>query len=101
MGTRHAATEDPLDAPVFSILRMIHRALARGGTPPLSKRAPEDEARIAAYRALQLLLQILEAFRKACIRGRPVRLVVNETGMSPRRVLMTIAVVQAGEVDHE
>lgn len=100
MATRHAATQDPLDAPLFSTLRRIHRALSRGGMRPLSRRTPEDEVRIAAFRALQQLLRILDAFRKACVRGRPVHLVVNETGMSPRRVLMTIAIVEPGRGDH-
>jgi hypothetical protein len=94
MGPKQTATENPLEAPELGTLRRLCRAFSRGGLPPLTKRTPDDEARIAAFFALQQLLHILEEFRKACARNECVRLVIHETGMSPTRVLMTITVVR-------
>lgn len=96
----HGATENLLTAPEFSALRALRRALARGGLPPVSRRRPHDEARIAAFFTVQQLLHILEEFRKACARGEAVRLAVSETGMSPTRVHMTIAIVAKGQGEH-
>ena len=96
MGLKHGATAtaNPLEAPEFSALRTLRRAFSRGGLPPLAKRTPDDESRIAAFFALQQLLHILDEFRRACARGESVRLVIGETGMSPTRILMNIAIVR-------
>jgi hypothetical protein len=94
MGLKPAVTANPLEAPEFSALRTLRRAFSRGGLPPLLERTPDDEARIAAFFALQQLLLILDEFRRACARGESVHLEIDESGMSPTRLLMTIAIVK-------
>lgn len=86
--------KDPLDAPELATLRALKRLLASGGLPPQSSRTPADEARIAAFFAVQELLHILDEFRNAHLRGARCRLVVSENGRSPGKVTIEIALVE-------
>jgi hypothetical protein len=97
MKSKRTPIPNPLEAPEFHTLRMLRRAFSRGGLPPLSMRTPEDEARIAAFFALQQMMYILEEFRKACARHEPVRLVVAEHGQSPNHIVLEIAIVREGK----
>jgi hypothetical protein len=97
MKSKRAPIPNPLEAPAFSTLRLLRRAFSSGGLPPLSIRTPEDEARIAAFFGLQQLMYILEEFRKACARGEPVRLAVDERAQSPNRIVVDIAIVRVAE----
>lgn len=96
MKSKRVITENPLEAPELSTLQLLRGAFASGGFPPPSMRTPEDEARIAAFFALHQLLQLLEEFRKACARGERVRLAVAERGQSPSRIVVDIAILDAG-----
>ena len=95
MSTQRAVTPDPLDAPEYGTLRALRRAFARGGVSRCAARTPADDARIAVSLTLEHLLGVLEAYRKACLRGERVVLEIGERGMSPCRIVMDIAVVPA------
>ncbi len=95
MSTQRPVLSDPLDAPEYDTLRALRRAFARGGVSPRVARTPADDARIAASLAIEQLLGVLEAYRKACLRGEPVIVEISERGRSPRRIVMDIALVRA------
>jgi hypothetical protein len=96
MKSKRVITENPLEAPELSTLQLLRRSFSSEGFPPPSMRTPEDEARIAAFFALYQLMYLLEEFRRACAGGKRVRLVVNERGQSRSRIVVEIAILDAG-----
>jgi hypothetical protein len=96
MKSNRVPIPNPLEAPEFNALRLLQRAFARCGLPPLSVRTPQAEACIASFFSLQQLMYILDEFRKACARGELVHLVVSELGRSANRILLHIAIVRTG-----
>lgn len=87
---------DPLTSPEFAALRAVHWSLSQGGLPAVAERTAADEARIAAFFAIQELLHLLEDFHRACMRGDPCHLVVNDRGRTRDRVIIEIQMVYEG-----
>lgn len=81
-----------LAMPELRALRELRRALARGGLPSMDRRTPEDHARIASFRALEELLQLLDQYRKRVEGGETCRLVEREQARAPGRLHLEIAI---------
>jgi hypothetical protein len=62
----------------------------------MDRRTPEDEARLAAFFALQELTHILDQYRRALEDGKPRRLAVREHGRQLGKVVIEIAIEDTG-----
>jgi hypothetical protein len=82
----------PIAAPEFATLRDVRRALARGGLPPHDARSPADQARIAAFRALEELLFLLDDYQRRVQRGERCRLVERDHGRTPGRLVFELSI---------
>lgn len=78
--------------PELKALRELRSALAFGGLPPLARRTPEDSARIAAFRAIEELLHVLNQYRRRIESGERCRLVEREHGREPGRLLVELVI---------
>lgn len=78
--------------PELHALREVRRDLARGGLPPIDKRGPEEHARIAAYRAVEELLHLIERYRRRVERGERARLVEREHPREPGRMVIELII---------
>ena len=81
-----------LAMPELRALRELRRALARGGLPSMDRRTPEDHARIASFRAIEELLQLLDQYRRRVDGGERCRLVELEQAHAPGRLHLEIAI---------
>ena len=81
-----------LAVPELTALRELRRLLARGGLPPAHQRTPEDHARIASFRALEELLNLLDHYRRRAENGERCRLVEREHGREAGRLLLEIEI---------
>jgi len=81
-----------LAIPELKTLRELRRTLAYGGIPAADKRTPEDDARIAAFRAIEELLRLLDEYRRRVERGEHCRLVEREHPLEPGRLLLELAI---------
>lgn len=84
---------DPLASLEFAALRAVHWSLSQGGLPAAAEPTPADEVRVVTFFVVQELLAVLKAFRRACLRGEPCHLVVNDLGRSRERVVIDIRIV--------
>lgn len=78
--------------PEIKALRELRFALARGGLPASDKRTPEDSARIAAFRALEELLRLLDHYRRRVEQGDRCRLVEREHPREPGRLVIEMVI---------
>lgn len=92
IGLDLGSAADPVEGRWFCDLRLLRRLVGVGGLPPRDKRTAGDEARIAAFRAVQDLVQILEDFGRLIMNGERVRLNVREHGRETRRVVIEIVI---------
>jgi len=78
--------------PELKTLRELRRTLAYGGIPSADKRTPEDDARIAAFRAVEELLRLVDEYRRRVERGEHCRIVEREHPHEPGRLLIELAI---------
>jgi|HubBroStandDraft_6_1064221.scaffolds.fasta_scaffold153480_2 hypothetical protein len=92
--TTHTARmpASPIAAPEFAMLRDVRRALVRGRLPPRDARSPADQARIAAFRALEELLHVLDDYRRRVQCGERCRLVERDHGRTPGRLMFELSI---------
>ncbi len=81
-----------LDVPEVAQLRQLRASLARGGMP--RRRSAEDQARLAAFRTVDELLQVLDEYRRRLESGARCRLVEHEHGREPGRLLLELRIEQ-------
>jgi hypothetical protein len=79
------ASSNPIASELFGTLRELRRAFGRGGIPPMERRTPEDEVRIASFCALQEFVHILDQFRRSIEKGEYCHLVIRELRTSARQ----------------
>jgi len=82
----------PLAAPEFATLRDVRRALGKGGMPSQRTRSPECHARIAAFRALDELLSLLDEYGRRVESGDRCRLVEREHKHVPGRLHLELVI---------
>ncbi|MFT3764773.1 MAG: hypothetical protein QM820_04545 [Minicystis sp.] len=86
--------EERFSMPELRALRELRGDLARGKLLPLDKRAPGDDARLAAYRTLAELLSVIEEYRRRVERGARCRLVEREHPCEPGMLVLEFAIVE-------
>ena len=82
------AAPDPTASPDFELLRVLRKKFSRGGLP--ASRTPEDDARIAVFYVLRMLLDLLAEFTRSVRRGERPRLVVVEQSSTPGRMIVEV-----------
>jgi len=83
---------NPIGSEPFRALRELRKVFGSGGIPPKEQRTSEDEARIAAFCALQEIVHILDQFRRSIEKGERCHLVVSEHGRQLGRVVIELAI---------
>lgn len=78
--------------PELRALQATRYALARGGTPPVGERTPEDCARISSFHVVSLLLRILMRFKQKIEAGERCRLVEREHVFQLDRVVIEVSI---------
>jgi hypothetical protein len=83
---------DLLASPSFRALRTLLRDFARGGLPSRAARTPEEDARLAAFHALNELVHLLDQYRRRIARGERVRLRVTNEGRRLDQALIALTI---------
>ena len=71
-------------------MRELRQALSKGHVPPLERRSPETQARLACFRIVKDLLSLLGAYGRRVERGERCRLVEREHPREKGRLLLEL-----------